>query len=94
MKCNFDCFNCKYDDCISDGKNPSTAEERRLKRNERLRQRYKENRDYYRAAGRRWYQRHKEQAKQRSREYYWKNRETILAKSAEKRRKKKEAENA
>ena len=63
MKCNRDCFNCIYDDCIADFKSDY----------------YQNNRERIIANTKKWKQEHPEQAKEQIKRYYREHREERLA---------------
>lgn len=86
QKCDGDCFNCKFDDCILDYDEVPTDErlddfildEKIVKRRERMRQKYKENRDHIRALWDKHYNANKEKFKIYKHNYYIKNRDRIV----------------
>lgn len=74
-KCDLDCFNCKFDDCISGStKSPHY-----------YRQYYAGHKKEIAESRKKYYEKNKEIYKQRSREYYREHKEEILRKQKEKR---------
>ena len=78
-KCDYDCFNCKFDDCIDNSNRSPYEKVHRVKKNgaiadrkERKRQNAKE-----------YYKRHRKECIQRSLDNYYKNRDEILRKKRE-----------
>lgn len=75
MKCNMDCFNCPYPDCINDGRQSFTekmmlaascvdsAAHRHMKlepKEQKKRDYYRDHLDYFREYQKRYYREHKE----------------------------------
>ncbi len=85
QKCDSDCFNCKFDDCILDYDEVPIYErlddfildEKIVKRLERMRQKYKENRDHIRALWDKHCNANKEKFKIYKHEYYIKNKDRL-----------------
>ena len=87
--CNEDCFHCPYPDCIRDragaqGKKLS-SDERKKKRVEYHRERYRANRERILAQIHAYYRAHREKITAHQREYYKANREEILARKRKRR---------
>ena len=86
QKCDGDCFHCKFDDCIlnydevpmDERLDDFILDDKIVKRRERMRQKYKENRDHIRALWDKHYYANKEKFKEYKHEYYLKNRKRIL----------------
>lgn len=74
-KCNEDCFNCIFEDCIVD--KTVTNSEKRAREAAHKKQYYEANKEAFSIRMKEYYQLHKEQIKARQRAYYWKNREKI-----------------
>lgn len=87
--CNEDCFHCPYSDCIRDragaqGKKLS-SDERKKKRVEYHRERYRANRERILAQIHAYYRTHREKITAHQREYYRVHREEILARKKKRR---------
>lgn len=84
-KCDGDCFNCKFSDCILDYEEVPTNEriddfivdDKIVKRRERARRKYKENREHIRALWDKHYYANKEKFKEYKHNYYLKNKDRI-----------------
>lgn len=108
MKCNGDCFNCKFTDCIADNEdinelekeNPvvivSEKEIKREQKKSRMRNYYYSHATEISECRKDYYEKNKEEVKEKNkiryREYYQKNREKIIAKRKEYYQKHKEEE--
>lgn len=107
MKCNYDCFNCKYSDCIAN--EATVAEMKQQKEYEKELARKKEleseNIDYRRRwelknyerareNKRRWYEQNKERIKAKKKKYYEENKERLLEQQKQHKKKEKEYYNA
>jgi hypothetical protein len=74
--CDFDCFNCKYDDCVSDSSyNPIKVEptSQREVKNARRRELYRANREKNIETSKKYYKEHKEEILKKKREKYHAN---------------------
>lgn len=83
-KCDFDCENCPYDDCVSDSTQKPYdigAEKQRYSHKAY----YKKNRDKLLSDAKEYYQNHKEERKKKALDYYYAHREEIAKKRREKR---------
>lgn len=78
MKCNKDCFNCKYDDCILTEEEAGKLDPKKYKMSEEARAKWRE---YFRKYHREWRKAHKEYERERHRRYYLQHREEILEKA-------------
>ena len=80
--CNEDCFHCPYPDCIRDGTGTRgkkiSSDERKKKRVEYHRERYRANRERILTQIHAYYRAHREKITAHQREYYKANRERIL----------------
>lgn len=96
MKCNHDCDNCIYSDCIDDEVTVADfqrvrEDEKRLARDQELqkdgldcRRRWElQNYERARENKRRWYEKNKERLKEKNRRYYKENKEKIKEKQRE-----------
>jgi hypothetical protein len=102
MKCNRDCFNCKYDDCINDQMeygdyaelNEIEKDNREYKTPKKQREYFKryyaEKREHRLENGRRYYETHGEERREYSRRYSKENKERKAAYLREWRRKRRE----
>lgn len=81
--CNEDCFHCPYSDCIRDGTGTRgekiSSDERKKKRAEYHRERYRANRERILAQVHAYYRKNREKIAAKQRERYRANREQILA---------------
>ena len=81
--CNEDCFHCPYPDCIRDGTGTRgkkiSSDERKKKRAEYHRERYRANRERILAQVHVYYRKNREKIAAKQRERYRANREQILA---------------
>lgn len=75
-RCNEDCFNCIYEDCIMDGITLADSG-KRAREAAHKKQYYEANREAMSIRRKAYYQAHKEQIKARARAYYWANKEKI-----------------
>ncbi len=85
-KCDFDCFNCKFADCIAGQHTPRNGAE------PKPRPRY--DTEKYREYQKQWYSNNREKVKEYQKKYYRENRERLLEYSKERYRKGKAAANA
>ena len=87
--CNEDCFHCPYPDCIRDGTGTRgkkiSSDERKKKRAEYHRERYRANRERILAQIHAYYRAHREKITAHQREYYRVHREEILARKKKRR---------
>lgn len=74
-KCNNDCFNCKFSDCILTEEEAGKLEPKKYKMSEEAREKWRE---YQRNYQREWRKAHLETVKARKRRYYLQHREEIL----------------
>lgn len=76
MKCNRDCFNCQYSDCVVDS---ITADELRASNKRDKKAMYSEKKqhelDMHRIRNKRWYEKNKEARRQKCKEYYHSHKE-------------------
>lgn len=90
MKCDENCFECKYDDCIWEASERDNAERDKEKRRAYSKAYYESHKDYYRQKSKEWWAAHPEKAKeqyaknrdyhlQRRREHYYANKEKAKA---------------
>ena len=81
--CNEDCFHCPYSDCIRDGTGTRgkkiSSDERKKKRAEYHRERYRANREKALARTHAYYKANRGKILAHQHEYYKENRERILA---------------
>lgn len=85
-KCDGNCFNCKFSDCILSYDEVSIDErlddfildQEIVKRREKARQNYRENRKHIRALWDKYYYAHKDKIKEYKHKYYVKNKKRIL----------------
>lgn len=79
-KCDYDCFHCKYDDCIDESTKSPYEKMHRVKKNDAVID--KKERDRIRA--KEYYKANREKCIARASARYYKNREEILRKKREK----------
>lgn len=102
MKCNRDCFNCIYEDCIQDDVSDEerafiNSQDRSL-RNQRAKSPgpvtsyYSRNTEYCKRRSLKYYQEHREECLDRFKNYYQRNKERIIAQKREWRHMKKQRE--
>lgn len=78
--CDFDCFNCKFDDCISDSNKSPYDTIHQVKEKKTLEEtRARKNRN-----AKKYYQQHREKCIAQASARYYRNREEILRKKREK----------
>ena len=75
-KCNEDCFNCVYEDCIA-SEVALTKAEKRAREAAHKKQYYEANREAMSIRMKAYYQGNKDKIKARARAYYWANKEKI-----------------
>lgn len=89
-KCNGDCFNCEYDDCILEYDDVPLDEEldefildkETYEERKRSREFYKNNKEWFREYHRNYYLKHKDKFKAYKHAYYIKNKEWISKKNS------------
>ena len=85
-KCDGDCFHCKFDDCILDYDEVPLDENLddyildpdEVRKREKSRRKYRENREHIRALWDKYYYSHKEKIKEYKHKYYLKHKDRII----------------
>lgn len=98
QKCDGDCFNCKFDDCILDYDEVPLDENLddyildpdEVRKREKSRRKYRENRDHIRALWDKYYYSHKEKIKEYKHKYYLKHKDRIIKQQVNYQRKKRQ----
>lgn len=78
-KCNNDCFNCIYDDCILTDADLQEKPKKKYKMSEKAKEHYKEyQKKYQREHARKYYLKYIDKVKERHKKYYEEHREKII----------------
>lgn len=79
IKCDYDCFHCKFDDCIDNSNKSPYDDVHRVKNDNAI----EDRKERKRLNAKEYYKRHREDCIRRSLDNYYKNREKILQRKRE-----------